>query len=248
MAGLAKLRPSASLRNFAVRAGHSAWRICWDSVGYRATGASAELVCSRHFHYSSFCVQRPDGDARVCGSAVAMRCCVPAVAATSFRCSWRRTTLAFRQHRLAWRARRSGRHPAMVAALAVVASLAPPSPLQPRRDAEVAGSDKLSGETEDAQLRDRSARWLLLRRANKLWQRRRWHRHLAHSKRDNRRQARSRSTQPPSLAQNPDGDRSGSYGLLRRSSGLTLGNPFRPFGKGREAVLKALNNTATKYP
>lgn len=28
---------------------------------------------------------------------------------------------------------------------------------------------------------------------------------------------------------------------------ITLGNPFGPFGKGRAAVLKAINNAATKY-
>lgn len=44
-----------------------------------------------------------------------------------------------------------------------------------------------------------------------------------------------------------NGDPSGYIALFADRPDITLGNPFGPFGKGREAVLKALNNAATKY-
>lgn len=44
-----------------------------------------------------------------------------------------------------------------------------------------------------------------------------------------------------------NGDPAGYAALFADRSDITLGNPFGPFGKGREAVLKALNNAATKY-
>lgn len=44
-----------------------------------------------------------------------------------------------------------------------------------------------------------------------------------------------------------NGDPSGYAALFADRSDITLGNPFGPFGKGREQVLKALNNAAGKY-
>ncbi len=44
-----------------------------------------------------------------------------------------------------------------------------------------------------------------------------------------------------------NGDPSGYAALFADRDDITLGNPFGPYGKGREAVLKALNNAATKY-
>lgn len=44
-----------------------------------------------------------------------------------------------------------------------------------------------------------------------------------------------------------NGDPSGYAALFSDREDITLGNPFGPFGKGREAVLKALNNASTKY-
>ena len=44
-----------------------------------------------------------------------------------------------------------------------------------------------------------------------------------------------------------NGDPSGYAALFADRDDITLGNPFGPFGKGREAVLKTLNNASTKY-
>lgn len=44
-----------------------------------------------------------------------------------------------------------------------------------------------------------------------------------------------------------NGDPSGYAALFADREDITLGNPFGPFGKGRTAVLKALNNASTKY-
>ena len=44
-----------------------------------------------------------------------------------------------------------------------------------------------------------------------------------------------------------NGDPSGYVALFADRDDITLGNPFGAFGKGREAVLKALNNASTKY-
>jgi hypothetical protein len=44
-----------------------------------------------------------------------------------------------------------------------------------------------------------------------------------------------------------NGDPSGYGALFADRDDITLGNPFGPFGKGRESVLMALNNAATKY-
>ena len=44
-----------------------------------------------------------------------------------------------------------------------------------------------------------------------------------------------------------NGDPSGYAALFADRADITLGNPFGPFGKGRPAVLRALNNAATKY-
>ena len=44
-----------------------------------------------------------------------------------------------------------------------------------------------------------------------------------------------------------NGDPSGYAALFADRDDITLGNPFGAFGKGREAVLKALNNASTKY-
>ena len=44
-----------------------------------------------------------------------------------------------------------------------------------------------------------------------------------------------------------NGDPSGYAALFADRDDITLGNPFGPFGKGRAAVLKALNNASTKY-
>ena len=44
-----------------------------------------------------------------------------------------------------------------------------------------------------------------------------------------------------------NGDPSGYVELFADREDITLGNPFGPFGKGRTAVLKALNNASTKY-
>ena len=44
-----------------------------------------------------------------------------------------------------------------------------------------------------------------------------------------------------------NGDPSGYAALYADRDDITLGNPFGPFGKGRAAVLKALNNASTKY-
>ena len=42
-------------------------------------------------------------------------------------------------------------------------------------------------------------------------------------------------------------DPTGYAPLFADRDDITLGNPFGPYGKGREAVLKALNNASTKY-
>jgi uncharacterized protein (TIGR02246 family) len=44
-----------------------------------------------------------------------------------------------------------------------------------------------------------------------------------------------------------NGDPSGYAALFADRDDITLGNPFGPFGKGREAVLKALDNASSKY-
>ena len=44
-----------------------------------------------------------------------------------------------------------------------------------------------------------------------------------------------------------NGDPSGYAALFAERADITLGNPFGPFGKGRPAVLQALNNASTKY-
>jgi uncharacterized protein (TIGR02246 family) len=44
-----------------------------------------------------------------------------------------------------------------------------------------------------------------------------------------------------------NGDPSGYAALFADRDDITLGNPFGAFGKGREAVLKALDNASTKY-
>lgn len=44
-----------------------------------------------------------------------------------------------------------------------------------------------------------------------------------------------------------NGDPTGYAALFADRDDITLGNPFGPFGKGRAAVLKALNNASTKY-
>lgn len=44
-----------------------------------------------------------------------------------------------------------------------------------------------------------------------------------------------------------NGDPSGYAALFADREDITLGNPFGPFGKGRAAVLAALNNAAMKY-
>lgn len=44
-----------------------------------------------------------------------------------------------------------------------------------------------------------------------------------------------------------NGDPSGYAALFADRKDITLGNPFGPFGKGRAAVLAALNNAAKKY-
>lgn len=44
-----------------------------------------------------------------------------------------------------------------------------------------------------------------------------------------------------------NGDPSGYAALFADRHDMTLGDPFGPFGKGREAVLKALDNASTKY-
>jgi uncharacterized protein (TIGR02246 family) len=44
-----------------------------------------------------------------------------------------------------------------------------------------------------------------------------------------------------------NGDPSGYAALFADRDDITLGNPFGPFGKGRVAVLAALNNAAKKY-
>lgn len=44
-----------------------------------------------------------------------------------------------------------------------------------------------------------------------------------------------------------NGDPSGYAALFADRDDITLGNPFGPFGKGRVAVLKALNNASMKY-
>jgi ketosteroid isomerase-like protein len=44
-----------------------------------------------------------------------------------------------------------------------------------------------------------------------------------------------------------NGDPSGYAALFANREDITLGNPFGPFGKGRAAVLKALNNASSKY-
>ena len=44
-----------------------------------------------------------------------------------------------------------------------------------------------------------------------------------------------------------NGDPSGYAALFADRTDITLGNPFGPFGKGRPAVLQALNNASTKY-
>lgn len=44
-----------------------------------------------------------------------------------------------------------------------------------------------------------------------------------------------------------NGDPSGYAALFADRDDITLGNPFGPFGQGRTAVLKALNNASTKY-
>ncbi len=44
-----------------------------------------------------------------------------------------------------------------------------------------------------------------------------------------------------------NGDPSGYAAIFADREDITLGNPFGPFGKGRDAVPKTLNNAATKY-
>ena len=44
-----------------------------------------------------------------------------------------------------------------------------------------------------------------------------------------------------------NGDPSGYAALFADRDDISLGNPFGPFGRGREAVLKALHNASTKY-
>jgi ketosteroid isomerase-like protein len=44
-----------------------------------------------------------------------------------------------------------------------------------------------------------------------------------------------------------NGDTSGYEALFAERDDITLGNPFGPFGRGRVAVLKALQNASTKY-
>lgn len=44
-----------------------------------------------------------------------------------------------------------------------------------------------------------------------------------------------------------NGDPSGYAALFADRPDVTLGNPFGPFGKGKPAVLAALNNAASKY-
>ena len=44
-----------------------------------------------------------------------------------------------------------------------------------------------------------------------------------------------------------NGDPSGCVALFADRDDITLGNPFGPFGQGRAAVLKALNNASIKY-
>lgn len=44
-----------------------------------------------------------------------------------------------------------------------------------------------------------------------------------------------------------NGDPTGYAALFADREDITLGNPFGPFGKGRAAVLKNLNNASTKY-
>jgi uncharacterized protein (TIGR02246 family) len=44
-----------------------------------------------------------------------------------------------------------------------------------------------------------------------------------------------------------NGDPSGYAALFADRDDITLGNPFGPFGKGRVAVLQALDNASTKY-
>lgn len=44
-----------------------------------------------------------------------------------------------------------------------------------------------------------------------------------------------------------NGDPSGYAALFADREDITLGNPFGPFGKGRAAVIAALNNAAGKY-
>lgn len=44
-----------------------------------------------------------------------------------------------------------------------------------------------------------------------------------------------------------NGDPSGYAALFADREDITLGNPFGPFGKGRAAVLAALNNASRKY-
>jgi ketosteroid isomerase-like protein len=44
-----------------------------------------------------------------------------------------------------------------------------------------------------------------------------------------------------------NGDPSGYVALFADREDITLGNPFGPFGKGRDAVRANLNNAATKY-
>lgn len=44
-----------------------------------------------------------------------------------------------------------------------------------------------------------------------------------------------------------NGDPSGYAALFANREDITLGNPFGPFGKGRAAVLKALDNASNKY-
>jgi ketosteroid isomerase-like protein len=44
-----------------------------------------------------------------------------------------------------------------------------------------------------------------------------------------------------------NGDTSGYAALFADREDITLGNPFGPYGKGRVAVLAALNNASSKY-
>ncbi len=44
-----------------------------------------------------------------------------------------------------------------------------------------------------------------------------------------------------------NGDPSGYAALFADRADITLGNPFGPFGKGRDAVLLVLRNASTKY-